>query len=208
MNGSKCSCSSIPPSEYIYISIYWSRKGCVTCYFISVPDLIWRKTDRGTKSAKIILADDRGHCRDMDIGLIWLFLTEPAEFETGCDGCIYALFTGDPGRGADGMGIDITAAKIPAGGDEGLWQGCRLRRRLLLVCTAGLVNSLSLQAMCFPSNFLNSDVFLDWFGFPIQLFRSIMACISAIGIISSLRAFEEETRRRIESLSQAQRCGT
>jgi signal transduction histidine kinase len=51
---------------------------------------------------------------------------------------------------------------------------------------------------------LNSTVFLNWFGFPIQLFRSIMACIAAVAIISSLRAFEEETRQQIEALSNAQ----
>jgi signal transduction histidine kinase len=56
----------------------------------------------------------------------------------------------------------------------------------------------------FPSNFLNAENFLGWFGFPIQFFRSVMACIAAIAIISSLRAFEEETRRQIETLSNAQ----
>jgi signal transduction histidine kinase len=60
------------------------------------------------------------------------------------------------------------------------------------------------QSNVFPSSFLNSDAFKEWFGFPIQMFRSVMACIAAIGIISSLRAFEEETRRRIEALNSTQ----
>lgn len=39
---------------------------------------------------------------------------------------------------------------------------------------------------------------------PIQLFRSFMAGIAAISIIRSMRSFEEETNRQIESLRTAQ----
>lgn len=60
------------------------------------------------------------------------------------------------------------------------------------------------RSVVFPSGFLNADTFLAWFGFRIQLFRSVMACIAAVATIRSLRAFEEETRRQIETLSQAQ----
>jgi signal transduction histidine kinase len=56
----------------------------------------------------------------------------------------------------------------------------------------------------FPSNYLNAVEFLRWFGFPIQVFRAAMACIAAIFIIRSMRSLEEETRRRIESLREAQ----
>jgi signal transduction histidine kinase len=56
----------------------------------------------------------------------------------------------------------------------------------------------------FPSSFLNASIFLQWFGFPIQVFRAAMAAIAAIFIIHSLRAFEVENRRRIEALSKAQ----
>jgi signal transduction histidine kinase len=57
----------------------------------------------------------------------------------------------------------------------------------------------------FPSAFLNSTVFLQWFGFPIQVFRALMAIIAAVFIIRSLRAFDEENRRRIQELGDAQR---
>lgn len=56
----------------------------------------------------------------------------------------------------------------------------------------------------FPSRFLNADVFLDTFGFPIQVFRAIMASMAAFFIIRSLRAFEVENRRRIIDLREAQ----
>ncbi|MEW5869795.1 MAG: sensor histidine kinase [Chloroflexota bacterium] len=56
----------------------------------------------------------------------------------------------------------------------------------------------------FPSTYLNSDLFIRWFGFPVQVFRAVMACFAAIFIIRSLRAFEEENRRQIDSLREAQ----
>ena len=58
----------------------------------------------------------------------------------------------------------------------------------------------------FPSTYLNAVVFLTWFGFPIQGFRALTAIIAAIFIIRSLRAFDEENRRRIHQLGDAQRA--
>lgn len=57
----------------------------------------------------------------------------------------------------------------------------------------------------FPSGFFNADIFIQWFGFPIQVFRAAMACMAAVFIIRSLRAFEVETQQRIAGLRQAQR---
>jgi signal transduction histidine kinase len=59
-------------------------------------------------------------------------------------------------------------------------------------------------SVIFPSNFLNSTVFLNTFGFPIQVFRAIAASIAAIFITRSLRAFEEESKRHIEELRTTQ----
>jgi len=56
----------------------------------------------------------------------------------------------------------------------------------------------------FPSTYLNAVVFLTWFGFPIQGFRALTAIIAAVFIIRSLRAFDEENRRRIQQLNYAQ----
>jgi signal transduction histidine kinase len=55
----------------------------------------------------------------------------------------------------------------------------------------------------YPSTILNSDLFLRWFSFPIQGFRALMAIVAAIFIIHSLRAFEVETRLRIQALHDA-----
>jgi signal transduction histidine kinase len=56
----------------------------------------------------------------------------------------------------------------------------------------------------FPSSYLNSETFLRWFGFPIQVLRALMACLVAIFIIRSLRSFQFETTRRITELKEAQ----
>lgn len=55
----------------------------------------------------------------------------------------------------------------------------------------------------FPSTYLNAPTFLSWFGFPIQGFRALMAIIAAVFIIRSLRAFDVESRRRIQALREA-----
>ena len=56
----------------------------------------------------------------------------------------------------------------------------------------------------FPSAYIHAGTFLSWFGFPIQGFRALMAIIAAVFIIRSLRAFDEENRRRIQVLTDAQ----
>ena len=47
-------------------------------------------------------------------------------------------------------------------------------------------------------------LFLKWFGFPVQVLRAAMAIVAAIFIIDSLRIFEFENRRRIETLREEQ----
>lgn len=62
------------------------------------------------------------------------------------------------------------------------------------------------QSDLFPSSYLNSNLFLNIFGFPIQAFRALMAIVAAIFIIHSLRVFDEENRSRIQALSEAQKA--
>jgi signal transduction histidine kinase len=55
-----------------------------------------------------------------------------------------------------------------------------------------------------PSTFLNSELFLIMFGFPIQFLRAGAAIVTAIFVIRFLRSFEVETQRKIAAL-QAER---
>jgi signal transduction histidine kinase len=54
-----------------------------------------------------------------------------------------------------------------------------------------------------PSNVINQGLFLEVFGFPIQILRAVMAGLAAFFIIRVLRSFEVETRRRIADLQAA-----
>lgn len=55
----------------------------------------------------------------------------------------------------------------------------------------------------FPSNIINQEAFLEVFGFPIQMFRAVTAVAAAIFVIRFLRAFQEETDRKIAKLQAA-----
>ena len=56
----------------------------------------------------------------------------------------------------------------------------------------------------FPSTVLNQELFINLFGFPIQLFRAAMAVAAAFFVIRFLRAFQVETDRKIAQLQTAQ----
>ena len=68
----------------------------------------------------------------------------------------------------------------------------------------GVGQVFSSPSSIFPSAYLNSENFLSWFGFPIQVLRALMACLIAIFIIRSLRSFQVETTRRITELKETQ----
>ncbi|MBI5944034.1 MAG: sensor histidine kinase [Chloroflexi bacterium] len=54
-----------------------------------------------------------------------------------------------------------------------------------------------------PSTFLNSDLFLAAFGFPIQLLRAATAILASVFVIRFLRAFQVESDHKIAELQQA-----
>ncbi len=59
------------------------------------------------------------------------------------------------------------------------------------------------QTLLVPSMIINSTLFLQWFGIPVQLFRGIMATILAYYMVRALNAFELESQRRLEKANQA-----
>ncbi|MBI5963871.1 MAG: sensor histidine kinase [Chloroflexi bacterium] len=54
-----------------------------------------------------------------------------------------------------------------------------------------------------PSTFLNSELFLNTFGFPIQLLRAITAIFASVFVIRFLRAFQVESDHKIAELQEA-----
>jgi signal transduction histidine kinase len=59
------------------------------------------------------------------------------------------------------------------------------------------------QTLLMPSTIINSTLFLQWFGIPVQLFRGVMAAILAFYMVRALNAFELESQRRLEEANQA-----
>ena len=56
----------------------------------------------------------------------------------------------------------------------------------------------------FPANIVNQELFLNVFGFPIQLVRALAAIMIAIFVLRFTRSFEVETKLKIDNL-QAER---
>jgi signal transduction histidine kinase len=69
----------------------------------------------------------------------------------------------------------------------------------------GVVGQFFVQATALPpSHIINQDLFLQIFGFPVQLFRAAMAVAAAVFVIRFLRAFQVETEQKINALQAAQ----
>lgn len=136
-------------------------------------------------------------------GLVWLFLTDPASGRLVAMDVYTRYSLAIPGAALTAWGLVLQRKKFQLAGMRGYGRDV-IAAAMAFGLYGGVGQLFASPSDIFPSSFLNSKVFLEWFGFPIQLFRTVMACIAAIGIISSLRAFEEETRQRIEALNQAQ----
>ncbi len=136
-------------------------------------------------------------------GLIWLFLAEPVDSRLVAMDVYTRYSLAIPGAALTAWGLILQRQKFLQAGMKGFGRDM-VAGAIAFGLYGGIGQLFVSPSNVFPSNFLNAPVFLDWFGFPIQFFRSVMACIAAIAIISSLRAFEEETRRQIEALSKAQ----
>ncbi|MDP1780207.1 MAG: sensor histidine kinase [Anaerolineales bacterium] len=54
-----------------------------------------------------------------------------------------------------------------------------------------------------PSTFLNSELFMDIFGFPIQLLRAVAAIFASVFVIRFLRAFQVESDHKFAELQDA-----
>lgn len=137
------------------------------------------------------------------LGLVWLFLTEASASRLIAADVYTRYSLAIPGAALTAWGLFLQRQKFLQAGMRGFGRDV-IVAALAFGLYGGVGQLFAAKSVVFPSELLNADVFLAWFGFRIQLFRSVMACIAAVAIIHSLRAFEEETRRQIESLSQAQ----
>ena len=67
----------------------------------------------------------------------------------------------------------------------------------------GLVGQLfAAPSPLFPSTVINSELFLRLFGFPVQIFRAVMASAASFFVIRFLRAFQVEADAQIAELKE------
>ena len=68
----------------------------------------------------------------------------------------------------------------------------------------GIIGQLfTTQSPLPPSTFLNQDLFIQLFGFPIQALRAVAGVFASIFVIRFLRAFQVEAERKIAELQEA-----
>ena len=79
-----------------------------------------------------------------------------------------------------------------------------MRRAAFALLLYGVVGQLFTKpSFLFPSTFINSNLFQQLFGVPVQVFRATLATAIAIFIIRALRAFEMERQLRFTIANEA-----
>ncbi|MCA9947397.1 MAG: GAF domain-containing protein, partial [Anaerolineales bacterium] len=82
--------------------------------------------------------------------------------------------------------------------------GRDLLRAALALLIYGVFGQIFPQAsFLFPANVVNTAVFSELFGIPIQLFRAVMAMLIAVFIVRALRAFELERQQNLTRANEA-----
>jgi signal transduction histidine kinase len=138
------------------------------------------------------------------IGLIGVVINPATSQERAVAADVYTRYAlAIPGALLTAWGLILLRRKFIQIGMPGIG------RDALLAAVAfglyGVIGQLfSSPSIIFPSAYLNAQEFLRVFGFPIQVFRALMATAAAVFIILSLRAFEVENNQHIEEIRNAQ----
>jgi len=138
------------------------------------------------------------------LGLFWVEYTQPSGQSQIVAADVYTRYSlAIPGAALTAWGLILQRRVFNQAGMQRFGRDVALAA-LAFAMYGGIGQLFTSPSTIFPSIYLNADKFIQWFGFPIQVFRAAMACLSAIFIIRSLRSFEVENRQQIESLREAQ----
>lgn len=135
-------------------------------------------------------------------GLLWVLYNQPPSPQRMVAADVYTRYSlAIPGAVLAAWGLILQRRRfirmrLPDFGRDVLFAAVAFA---LYGCVGQLFSSSSL---IFPSEYLNQDLFVRTFGIPVQFFRALMAVLVAVFIIRSMRAFEAETRRRIQELHE------
>ncbi len=138
------------------------------------------------------------------IGLLGVVINEPTSQTRAIAADVYTRYAlAIPGAGLTVWGLIIQRRKFIQAGMSSFGRDVILAA-IAFGLYGGIGQLFASPSIIFPSSILNSEVFLRWFGFPVQVFRAVTATMAAIFITRSLRAFEVESNRHIEELRNAQ----
>ena len=138
------------------------------------------------------------------VGLVWLLASRPISPVTLTQADVYTRYSlAIPGAALTAWGLILQQRRFV---QAGLYS---FGRDVVIAAAAfalygGVGQLFASRTALFPSNLLNSEVFMNWVGFPIQVFRAMTAAVAAVFIIRSLRAFEVENEQQIRQLQGAQ----
>jgi signal transduction histidine kinase len=133
-------------------------------------------------------------------GLIWLRWGGQEEWLTAADAfCRYSLAI--PGAVLAAAGLFRQSRRLSR-------ERIGVSRDIAIVGLAFLLYGIPGQVLVCPSplppsNVINNALFIEIFGFPIQVVRTLMAIIIAVFVVRALRLFEFERQRQMDQLNQA-----
>lgn len=141
------------------------------------------------------------------VGLIWLLASRPISPVTLTQADVYTRYSlAIPGAALTAWGLILQQRRFAQAGLYSFGKDVVIAA-VAFALYGGVGQLFASRTALFPSNLLNAEVFMNWVGFPIQVFRGIMAVVAAVFIIHSLRAFEVENKQHIQQLQEAQLTG-
>ena len=138
------------------------------------------------------------------VGLVFVFLNMSPKHNCLVSADVYTRYSlAIPGAALTAWGLIVQRRKLLGSGLTGF--GNDLGLAAIAFILYGVIGQLfASPSAIFPSQLINADAFLLWFGFPVQVFRAIMSTMIAFFIIRSLRASEVANQRNLEVMRETQ----
>jgi signal transduction histidine kinase len=138
------------------------------------------------------------------IGLVWLLASRPLTPAALTQADVYTRYSlAIPGSVLTAWGLIMQQKRFSEAGLHSFGKDVVIAA-MAFALYGGVGQLFASPTALFPSSVLNAEVFMNWVGFPIQVFRAMTAAVAAIFIIRSLRAFEVENKEHIQQLQVAQ----
>ena len=131
----------------------------------------------------------------------WIYQPAPDEFVAAGD-ALSRYILGIPGAALAAWAIVLEQRTFRRLDMPGTGRDL-LRAALALFIYGVFGQAFPRASFLFPANVINSTLFAELFGMPIQLFRAVMAALIAIFIVRALRAFEVERQQNLVRANEA-----